>query len=256
MKQLILFCALLGGAVVQVSAQAGDEPNRMPRLGSNAIPLRDQHSYLSKNKAPDYWRFSSFYVPQINQSACSVAAFSVGLNGLRSHFKYFSDNENLVQDKMLASLKDEQWSKRIRGEAIGKSPLVLDDMPSLLEKLVQVNKLPFKITTEVHRFGADPKKDEKKLTELLKANEKSDWDFILVNFKQSEITGDPEGVGHVALVAAYDATQKMVLIFDPDRLWYEPYWAKESALMAAMNTIDPESKKNRGLVFVKASKDK
>jgi hypothetical protein len=57
-------------------------------------------------------------------------------------------------------------------------------------------------------------------------------------------------VGHIWPVGAYDADAKRVLIFDPDRQWYEPYWTPDETLLQAMNTKDPVSGRARGLVHV------
>ncbi len=73
----------------------------------------------------------------------------------------------------------------------------------------------------------------------------------MVNFLQSELTGDPEGkVGHVAVVGAYDEKNSRVLILDPDREYYEPYWVSVDTLLKGMNTQDKDSNRNRGYIVV------
>jgi hypothetical protein len=89
------------------------------------------------------------------------------------------------------------------------------------------------------------------LRKRLADNEESDQDFLIANFLQSSLTGDPEGsVGHFAPVAAYDARLGRVLILDPDRQWYEPYWVSDQTLLAGMATKDPQAKRARGYLWI------
>jgi hypothetical protein len=63
---------------------------------------------------------------------------------------------------------------------------------------------------------------------MLVKNEKSADDFIVLSFVQGILTGDPEGMlAHVAPVGAYDEKKHLVLVMDPDRKWYGPYWSPE-----------------------------
>jgi hypothetical protein len=45
-----------------------------------------------------------------------------------------------------------------------------------------------------------------------------------------------------------------VLILDPDRQWYEPYWISVDTLLAGMATKDSGGTAYRGLVRVTAAK--
>ena len=73
-----------------------------------------------------------------------------------------------------------------------------------------------------------------------------------MNFLQSEFTGDPEGsIGHIAPVAAYDENKKQVLILDPDRDYYEPYWVSDEQALKGMATLDKGAGKYRGYLVIK-----
>jgi hypothetical protein len=99
--------------------------------------------------------------------------------------------------------------------------------------------------------ASDRPEDRKSLHEALVLNEKSAGNFIIANYLQSEFTGDPEGaVGHYAPVAAYDGKTKRVLIFDPDRQYYDPYWVSEAVFWKGMNTMDSSKKASRGYLFI------
>jgi hypothetical protein len=51
-------------------------------------------------------------------------------------------------------------------------------------------------------------------------------------------------------VAAYDEVQRRVLVLDPDREWYEPYWISDEVALAGMATLDADSGQPRGYVHV------
>jgi hypothetical protein len=86
--------------------------------------------------------------------------------------------------------------------------------------------------------------------DLLVENERSARDLLLANFDQGAYTGD-EHARHIAPIAAYDASRHRVLVLDPDRGWYEPYWVPEDAFVAGLGTRDPASGKSRGLVRIR-----
>ena len=80
-------------------------------------------------------------------------------------------------------------------------------------------------------------------------NEKSPNDFIVANFNQKVFTVDTDA-GHIAPVGAYDAEKRRVLILDPDREWYEPYWVSEERFIEGMNTKDSENNQFRGYLVI------
>ena len=62
------------------------------------------------------------------------------------------------------------------------------------------------------------------------------------------LTGDPEGPAHVATVGAYDEKSRSVLVLDPDREWYEPYWTSVDALFEAIADPSSDSEKKAGWI--------
>ena len=63
------------------------------------------------------------------------------------------------------------------------------------------------------------------------------------------LTGDPEGnVGHFAPVGAFDG--KRVLVFDPDREWYEPYWVPEDVFYDGVTDSKADSVKSGGYIRI------
>ena len=74
--------------------------------------------------------------------------------------------------------------------------------------------------------------------------------FLILNYTQGILTGDPEGmVGHIAAIGGYDVKRKLVLILDPDRQWYEPYWSPEDKVFEAL--ADSRSDAAPGYIYFK-----
>lgn len=73
---------------------------------------------------------------------------------------------------------------------------------------------------------------------------------LVVNFDR-QVLGQL-GRGHFSPVAAYDSASDSVLILDVAKFKYPPFWVSVGDLLKAMNTIDSDSGKNRGLIRVRA----
>jgi Phytochelatin synthase len=71
---------------------------------------------------------------------------------------------------------------------------------------------------------------------------------IVANFNR-KILGQ-EGGGHHSPLAAYDETSDSVLILDVAKFKYPPAWIKLGDLLHAMQNVDSDSGKSRGLVVV------
>ncbi|MCA3359647.1 MAG: phytochelatin synthase family protein [Roseomonas sp.] len=72
---------------------------------------------------------------------------------------------------------------------------------------------------------------------------------ILVNY--SRIPLDQEGDGHISPLAAYDEASDSVLVLDVVRYKYSPVWIPIDSLFAAMQRVDPDAGRSRGLLFLK-----
>lgn len=71
---------------------------------------------------------------------------------------------------------------------------------------------------------------------------------VIVNY--SRIPLEQEGDGHISPLAAYDAESDSVLILDVARYKYRPVWAPVATLLAAMQRVDPDSGRARGLLIL------
>ncbi|NMJ43846.1 glutathione gamma-glutamylcysteinyltransferase [Roseomonas sp. JC162] len=73
---------------------------------------------------------------------------------------------------------------------------------------------------------------------------------VIVNY--SRIPLGQEGDGHISPVAAYDAESDSVLILDVARYKYPPVWTPIATLLVAMQHVDPDAGRVRGLLFLTA----
>jgi len=233
---------LLALAFSSAPALAADKP----KYGKNAVPLAQDSAYFHGATKSDFWKLIPYYVPQHNEKACGVASSIMVLNALFAPDRNTADGTNVdVEEIMkLAPIYKKNTGKNGKGFA-------LDELGDTLTKLLESQPGgPYTVTVE--RFnGSDKKAEMKRLEKLLAANEKNPKDFIIANFLQSVLTGDPEGsVGHIAPIGAYDAKKKRVLVLDPDRKYYQPYWVPYEKLFDGINTTDAGNSKSRGLVIV------
>jgi hypothetical protein len=237
-----LFAAILsfGFANVCVAGTA-------PKYGPTATRLYHAREFIKRNPAPDYWALSPYYLPQQDARSCSLAAAAMVVNAARSSLDLFADDELITQKGLLEKVNLPIWKQGV-GE--GGRGIMLDDFAPVIEASLKAHGFKNATVTLIHAESTPEFK--KKVHADLVQNEKSASDFIIANYLQSEFTGDPEGaVGHYAPVAAYDSKGKKVLVFDPDRQYYEPYWVSEETFIKGMNTVDPGKKTTRGYLFVR-----
>jgi hypothetical protein len=230
-----------------------------PKYGPDAVPLskNSNRSYFMKSKAPDYWALSPYYVHQENGSACSAAALVTVINGLRKDLS-LTDQDELVSHKYLTEkLSDEKYKGAVSGDVKTAISSGAGSLGVSVERLAEVlrgalGKL--KVGAQVEFIAVDQKnKDEsrRRFHDFLVKNERTDKDFLILNFTQGMLTGDSEGMkGHIAAVGGYDERRKLVLILDPDRQWYEPYWSPEDKVFEAVADLRSD-RKAPGYVYVK-----
>jgi hypothetical protein len=225
----------------------GQEPPLRSKYGPNAIRLYDARGHIQQTPAPDYWALMPYYQAQPNESACSLAAVCMLMNGLRVREKLHANEPLVTPTNLLEKLNHAPWSAAVAKEGYGVS---LDELADIVRSSLSTYGLKNYRVEAIHIEKASAA-ELSGLRKRLADNEESDQDFLIANFLQSSLTGDPEGsVGHFAPVAAYDARLGRVLILDPDRQWYEPYWVSDQTLLAGMATKDPQAKRARGYLWI------
>lgn len=242
-------CRIVAVLVVMVRAEwpAAAQERATPKYGPHAIRLFDSREFLRQQPAVDFWALAPYYISQPGDASCSAASASMAINALRAHRQLTADQPLATPESVLDAVPAADWKDKLRADGPG---VTLDELAALIPQVARQFDLA-DIRVEAFRFEGEPQAALEKLRNVLARNEQTDQDLLLVNFLQSTLTSDPEGaVGHMAPVAAYDAGRDRVLILDPDRRWYEPYWTPTERLLAAMNTFDPAAGKVRGLIRV------
>jgi hypothetical protein len=74
---------------------------------------------------------------------------------------------------------------------------------------------------------------------------------VLVNY--SRIPLGQQGDGHISPLAAYDEASDSVLVLDVARYKYPPVWIALRDLLAAMERVDLEAGRPRGVLFIRRS---
>lgn len=228
-------------------ALAGADAAPKPKYGPETTRLFHSHAYIQDNPAPDYWALMPYYVPQENDRSCSVAAATMIVNAMRASRPLTADDELVTHTTLLNQTKSSLWKQGVG--PVGRG-ITLDQLSELLPAALKAFGVEEASATVIR---AESLSDEVRaqLRLALKENEKSSSDLIVANFDQKVFTEDTQ-VGHFAPVAAYDESARKVLIFDPDRKWYEPYWVPEELFFKALATKDSATGKNRGILWIKA----
>lgn len=240
-----LLSILLTSALL-FSASTAEAAKGKPKYGKNTKPLAEDFAYFRGATKTDFWKLIPYYIPQHNDKACGVASSIMVLNALIAGERNTADGKNVDVDEIIKLAP--AYKKRTGTKGKG---FTLDELGETLTTLLE-NAPDGPYTVDVQRFdGKDKKAEMKRLLKLLTSNEKNAGDFIIANFLQSVLTGDPDGsVGHIAPIGAFDAKRKRVLILDPDRKYYQPYWVPYEKLFDAINTTDPGPSLKRGLVII------
>jgi hypothetical protein len=225
---------------------AQSEP-KQPKYAPSAVRLFHAREYLREHDAPDFWALTPYYASQPDDRSCSAASVAMLVNALRAERTLGANDSLATAVSVLNSVEPERWKHKLAPDGAG---VTLDELAALIPPVLKSFGIDA-ARVETLRFADAGAESVARWRRLLVENEQSSGDLVLVNYLQSTVTGDPEGaVGHIAPVGAYDATKRRVLLFDPDRQWYEPYWTPDETLLQAMTTPDPVTGQLRGLVHI------
>jgi hypothetical protein len=238
------------------------------QYGTLAVPISASHDYFQKTVEPDYWALSPYYVGQSGAGASSVASMIMILNfakmnlpialptakssplglltsAIPSPLSGLSDQEMITQDVLLRKTGEGEWT---RNAANPGSSMTLDQLSHVIEQACKAFGFTHAQATAYHAHKTD--EFRKTLHDALTENKKSHDDFILADFNESAYVGEVD-IDHVAPVGAYDVATNRVLIMDPDRQWYEPYWVSEATFLEGISTADKITGMTRGFIWLK-----
>jgi hypothetical protein len=208
-------------------------PMHKAKYGPMATPLSISHDYMRESPATVYWALSPYYTAQQTDSACSLATITMVINAARAGIALAAADELVTQDGLLKRVQNKQWERAVAPNGPGVS---LDELSTFLDASLRAYGINNFAIETVHVSNTAPATADK-LHRILLANEASVGSFVIAHFIQSAFTGDAE-VGHIAPVAAFDAKRGRVLIMDPDRQWYEPYWINEDQFLKGTASQD------------------
>jgi hypothetical protein len=254
-RSLLASLALLSVAILVAPDASWAKPKYGPDAKPLAAPLWSSNAYLrsSPKVAPDFWNMIGYYVPQVTPSSCSAASVAMVLNAALASKPKTSDDKVVLQPDLVEKVKIEQWKDRVSTSgASGKFGVSLDQLGKITEAAFKAYGFPQAKVRVVHTENTSAE-TKKALIADLENNEKGSQDFIIANFDQQNYTDDAQA-GHIAPIGAYDAKGGRVLVMDPDREYYEPYWVSVDTFLKGMATKDSEGKTFRGYLVVQTGK--
>jgi hypothetical protein len=240
------------------SAPSGPAPSRaalapgpsgggpgVPKYPATSVPLSRDSAYLRRAASPDFWALSPYYVGQQDDVSCSLATLTMLVNAARRHTRLGTDEPLVQQLSLRRRVNSPVWE---RGLAPGGEGVTLDELAVLAAQSLRAFGLTPGHVQVVH--VPEPSAAAlASLREVLRANEANGDDWLFVNFLAAAYVGVGDD-GHIAPVGAYDADTRRVLILDPDRDWYEPYWVPDEVALAGMATRDSVTGEPRGYLQV------
>lgn len=238
---------VMAGVALWLAAAASADAQEVakPKFGPQAEPITRAASFVRTTPAPDFWALSPYYVPQATGSACSVASVAMMLNALRG-LPDSAAERLITQKQVIDRVGDDRWREAVADDGEGIS---FTDLEHYVRRSLEAYGLDAEV--EVFRPQDASPRTLAALRRILADNEQSDEDVILVAFDQGTLTGD-DGGGHIAPLGAYDAATRRVLVMDPDRSWYVPYWTSDEKLLEAMLKPDRADPEGSGLIRVRA----
>ncbi len=243
---LIFLVTSIFTTVASAETSLQETKTNTPKYVRVVEPIGHSHQYIQKNEALLYWQISPYYISQLTDSSCSLASATMIVNAVRSSQKFAANQPLVTQNDLLHRVNDIDWIKGVRE---GGDGVTLDQLSLLMTKALEAYGV-HNFTIQVVHLKRDSKKNESMLHQTLVEMEKTGKTFMIANFNQKFFTG-AMSVGHFAPVGAYDLQMRRVLIMDPYRQFYEPYWVPEKLFLESMATIDNKAGRHRGYLLVK-----
>lgn len=217
------------------------------KYAAHAVPLSRDNDYFRGARAPDFWALVPYYVGQPDAVSCSLASLTMLVNSARHAWPLSSEQPLVTPSLLRERVRSPAWDA---GLAPGGQGVTLDQLAELTTQSLRafgIAQARVEVTHVPDRSAAALSR----LRERLRASEASASDWVVLNFLAETYVGTGD-YGHIAPVAAFDAVRKRVLVLDPDRTWYEPYWIPDEVALAGMATPDSVTGQPRGYLYVSA----
>lgn len=247
----VFVLAVLSSAVFSPNLSAA--PKYGPAGSPRAIPLAQSHSYFQTPESAQspFWALISFYFNQATGGSCGSASLAMAVNAARTSLSLTTEDKVLSEQILWKTVDYQNWAERVDGK-IKINPLAaygleLDFARGLAEAVFKTHGFPKAKAIALHaQKDATVAFKQALISDLKKLSLKR---LMLANFDQKVFTNDAS-VGHIAPVGAFDPSQNKVLILDPDREYYEPYWVTVDTFIEGMSTQDRSAQKTRGYLVI------
>jgi hypothetical protein len=132
----------------------------------------------------------------------------------------------------------------------GGNGVILDHLAELVGRSLSASGMGVAQIATEHVSGPSSAA-RARLRNELRAASNSEGHFVIANFLQGELTGNGiDRSGHYAPVGGFDEAAGRVLILDPDRRGFGPYWVSEDRLLAGLATLDASCSQSRGYLSI------
>ena len=166
------------GILLCLAAFAADKP----KYGPKTTPLNQDHEYLQKHPAPDFWALSSFYQAQRDERSCTLATMASMVNSFRAMKPMSADDKLAQQGELLDRVNHEGWNRMFKQN--GKT-VTLDELTQIAVKALKLYGIDKK-AEGLHVDSVDEKATAK-IRDLLIQNEKSASDQVMVNVDRKSV---------------------------------------------------------------------
>lgn len=236
---------LLFLASTTYACAAAPSPASQPEYWGHAVPLSRDRSYLNRLPPSDFWALNPYYVGQRDDVSCSLATLTMLVNAARHGSEHQAPEPVATQGLLFDRVNSATWH---RGLAANGDGVTLDQLGELTHQSYRAFGLAARVeVTHVARSSRQALATFRAKLQASEANSRRD--FIVLNFLARTYVGSGD-YGHFAPVAAYDARRRRVLVLDPDREYYEPYWIPDTVALAGMATPDSVTAEPRGYLHV------
>lgn len=241
---LVVVAQLFAGFTVYAKPKYG--PEGSPYAVS--LALSNEYFRNPKHPAPAFWSLIPYYIPQFTGASCSSAALTMVLNAARAHLPQTSDDAVITEKMILDKVDIDHYKDRLTSKIghLGQFGADLDLLGKVTDAAFKAYGFP-RVSLKVVHVNSNTKEAKTELVKALKSL--SLKTFVIANFDQKKFTDDVE-VGHFAPVGAYDEELDRVLVLDPDRAYFAPYWVSTNTFLEGMATLDSSKKTYRGYIVV------
>lgn len=237
---------LLGLAAAALLAGVALPGRSSPLRGDLLVPLpleTGQTLLIESRQRADYGPLAEQFLTQANLAYCGVASIVMVLNSLAvpaPAAEGYGSHRFWTQQNVFEAAASRTV---VAPDVVAREGMTLQQLAGLLTSHGLTATPIHGDTIELDAFRT-----------LLRANLRSPADRLLVNYHRQTL--GQTGGGHISPLAAYHEASDRVLILDVARYRYPSVWVPVEALWRAIRTLDTSSGRSRGLVSIRAPRQR